>query len=202
LNRARVSATAGIVLVASIALAAGTGCLGRKPEPVLHLTWWITYAPDSAEYPAFQTIAESYTEQTGTVVDLYSVPWDDIASRGGAATRLALAIESGDGPDLWGPVPHTWVGPYVDQGLVLALEPEQIQDRGKYVDIAVRASRWDGVQYGLPVLMDSIALIYNRSMVPEPPQSFEELLEIARGLTDAENDRWGLALPLTSQYHT
>jgi arabinogalactan oligomer/maltooligosaccharide transport system substrate-binding protein len=190
-----------MLLVASITIAPLAGCLRSKPEPVLHLTWWITYAPDSVEYPAFQTIAETYTEQTGTVIDLHSVPWDDIASRGGMATRLALTIESGEGPDLWGPVPHTWVGPYVDQGLVLALEPAQVQDRGQVVDVAVRASRWHGVQYAMPILMDSIALIYNQAMVPEPPQSFEEIFEIAQGLTDAENDRWGLVLPLTSQSH-
>jgi maltose-binding protein MalE len=50
-------------------------------------------------------------------------------------------------------------------------------------------------------MMNSIALIYNKAMVPNPPQSFEELLQVTRELTDAENDQWGLVLPLTSQVH-
>jgi arabinogalactan oligomer/maltooligosaccharide transport system substrate-binding protein len=50
--------------------------------------------------------------------------------------------------------------------------------------------------------MDSVALIYNTELVPDPPQRFEQLLEIARAHTDAETDRWGLVLPLLSQYHT
>jgi maltose-binding protein MalE len=171
---------------------------------VVHLTWWITYAPDSAEYPVFQDLAKAYTERTGVVVDLVSVPWDDIAPRG-AASRLSLAIQadrrSSITPDVWGPVPSTWIGPYVAEELVLALAPEQVQDAGQYADAALLASRWSGRQYALPVLMDSLALIYNRALVPNPPQSFEELTEVAQELTDVENGRWGLVLPLLSQYH-
>jgi maltose-binding protein MalE len=176
--------------------------LRREPEQATHLTWWVTYASDSAEYLAFQTLAETYTEHTSTVIDLVSVPWDDIAPRG-AASRLALALEAGRGPDLWGPVPSTWIGPYAAEGQVSALEPGQVKDIGQYAEIALLASRWAGKQYALPVLMDSIVLIYNRAMVPDPPKSFEELLEIAQVLTDtdAEAERWGLALPLLSQYH-
>ena len=41
------------------------GCLNRQPEEAITLTWWITYAEESAEYPAFEAIAEAFTEQTG-----------------------------------------------------------------------------------------------------------------------------------------
>jgi maltose-binding protein MalE len=174
--------------------------LGREPEQAIHLTWWVAYASDSAGYLTFQTLAETYTERTGTVIDLVSVPWDDIAPRG-AASRLALALEAGQGPDLWGPVPSTWIGPYAAEGQVLALEPGQVRDVGQYADVALLASQWSGKQYALPVLMDSIVLIYNRAIVSDPPESFEELLEIAQSLTDAETERWGLVLPLLSQYH-
>jgi arabinogalactan oligomer/maltooligosaccharide transport system substrate-binding protein len=49
--------------------------------------------------------------------------------------------------------------------------------------------------------MDSVGLIYNRALVPEPPQDFAELVRIAKGLTDPDQDQWGLALPLLSPYH-
>jgi maltose-binding protein MalE len=178
--------------------------LRREPEQVIHLRWWITYAPDSAEYATFQDLAETYTEHTGVVIDLVSVPWDDIAPRG-ASSRLALAIQadrrSSTTPDVWGPVPSTWIGPYVRDDLALALEPEQIRDIGQYADAALLASRWSGKQYAVPVFMDSLALIYNRALVPNPPGNYQELIEIAQGLTDTENRRWGLVLPLLSQYH-
>jgi maltose-binding protein MalE len=83
----------------------------------------------------------------------------------------------------------------------LALQPGQVKDATQYADIAMLASRWEGKQVALPVLMESIALIYNRTWVPDPPQSFEELGEIAQGLADTEDERWGLVLPLLSQTH-
>jgi maltose-binding protein MalE len=49
--------------------------------------------------------------------------------------------------------------------------------------------------------MDSVALIYNRALVPKPPSTFEQFLELARAHTEPNSDRWGLALPLLSPTH-
>ena len=139
-----------LALFISLVFPCLTGCARRQPDPVIHLTWWIPYAEDSAQYPALQTLAEIYTERTGTVIDLASVPWDDMAPRG-AASKLALALQAsldsgGRGPDLWGPVPSTWIGSYATEGQALALEAEQIQNSGQYEDVAMLASRWAGQQ--------------------------------------------------------
>jgi maltose-binding protein MalE len=186
------------VLLQAIALA---GCLGQDPEPIIRLTWWIPYAADSREYPAFQAITEAFTEQTGTIVELVSVPWEDIAPRGSADPRLSLLIESGDGPDLWGPVPHPWIEPYVSRDQALALDPKRIRNQGQYDDLALRASRLHGQQYALPLLMDAVALIHNRSLVPKPPSTFEQFVEVAQMHTEPNSGRWGLALPLLSPTH-
>jgi maltose-binding protein MalE len=186
-----------LVLLLTGALAS---CLGREPETVIRLTWWITYATDSDEYSAFEAIAAAFTEQTGTVVELVSVPWDDIAPRG-TSSRLSLLFDEGDGPDLWGPVPHTWLEPYVSRDQALVLTPEQMRNYSQYDALALHASRLGGDQYALPLLMDSVALIYNRTLVPKPPTTFESLLEIAHEHTDPDSGRWGLVLPLLSPTH-
>jgi arabinogalactan oligomer/maltooligosaccharide transport system substrate-binding protein len=192
---------AGKVLLALVLAGALAGCLRREPETVIRLTWWITYAADGDEYPAFQSIAEEFTERTGIVVELVPVPWDDIAPRGGAAPRLSSVIASGDGPDLWGPVPHTWLEPYVSHDQALALDPRQINSYNQTDPLAQHASRMNGQQYALPLLIDSVALIYNRVLVPKPPATFEELVQVAREHTEPNSDRWGLALPLLSPTH-
>jgi maltose-binding protein MalE len=179
-----------------------SGCSSRQPEQTIELTWWVTYAQDSQEYPTFQTIADAYTERTGHQVELVSVPWSDIAPRGYGSTQLFLAQENGTGPDIWGPVPHNWTGGFVSEEQVLPLERTQIRNLSQYNDAALWACQVEQEQYGVPVLMDSVALIYNTDLVPDPPDSFEQLLDIARTHTDAEADRWGLVLPLLSQYHT
>ncbi|MBN1582428.1 MAG: extracellular solute-binding protein [Anaerolineae bacterium] len=190
-----------IILTGTLFLAL-LGCQAQQSEETITLTWWITYAQDSQEYPTFQAIADAYAEKTGHRVELVSVPWSDIAPRGYGSTRLFLAQESGTGPDIWGPVPHNWTGGFVSEEQVLPLERTQIQSLAQYTDVALWACQVEQKQYGLPVLMDSLALIYNSDLVPEPPTSFEQLIDIARANTDAEADRWGLVLPLVSQYHT
>ena len=195
--RQRLSA---LVLLFCLLLA---GCrLAPEPDPTVELTWWVTHAQESGEYAAFKAIADAYSEKTeNVVVELVSVPWDDIAPRGSSASPLALAQQAGTGPDVWGPLPHNWTGAFAEAEQALALEPAQIEDARQYVDIALRACQFDGKQYGVPILMDSLALIYNRALVPDPPDTFAALIDVARELTDAGEDRWGLALPLLSQYH-
>jgi maltose-binding protein MalE len=163
----------------------------------------VTYAPESTEYAAFEAIAEAFVGQReDLVVNVVPVPWDDIAPFGARITQLALAQQEGQGPDVWGPVPHNWTTSFASSGLARALETAQIDELSQYPDLALRACQVKGQQFGLPVLMDSVALIYNLEQVSEPPESFDALLSLARDLTDPERDRWGLAMPLLSQYHT
>jgi arabinogalactan oligomer/maltooligosaccharide transport system substrate-binding protein len=98
-------------------------------------------------------------------------------------------------------VPHNWTGSLAAKGQALALEADQVQDAGQYMQAALQACQVDGQQYALPVLIDSVALIYNKALVPTLPASFEGLVSLAQELTDAQNDRWGLVLPLLSPYH-
>lgn len=190
------------IVLTGVVFLALAGCQRRQSEETITLTWWITYAQDSQEYPTFRTIADDYTQRTGHNVELVSVPWSDIAPSGYGSTALLKAQTEGTGPDIWGPVPHSWTSEFVSEEQVLPLEPTQIESLSQVADSALWACQVQQKQYGLPVLMDSVALIYNRDLVPDPPKSLEQLLDIARTLTDAQADHWGLVLPLLSPYHT
>jgi arabinogalactan oligomer/maltooligosaccharide transport system substrate-binding protein len=195
--------TTALLLAALLSLFAAGCRLGPEPDYTIYLTWWVTYAPESAEYAAFESIADAYTRRTeDIVIDVVGVPWDSIAPRGIGMSRLELAQQAGEGPDLWGPIPHNWTGGLATAGQAGALNLTEIADVQQYVDIAVQACRYNDQLYGLPVLMDSMALIYNKALIPKPPQTFEELLDLAQGLRDEEKEIWALALPLLSQYHT
>lgn len=193
------TAVCRVIWAALLALALA-GCLSRKTQEPVRLRWWITFALDSAEYPAFQSIAEAYTEKTGHAVELVSVPWDDIAPRG-ATSQLTLALQSGKGPDLWGPVPHNWTGAFARDQQALVLEPAQIEQSSQYLNAALQACQVDQKQVALPVLMDTVALFYNKAQVADPPTTFDEMVTVAKSLTHPDDNRWGLALPLLSPYH-
>jgi arabinogalactan oligomer/maltooligosaccharide transport system substrate-binding protein len=175
---------------------------GAEPDPTLTLTWWITASEDDEAYAAFEAIAQAYAEQTeGVEVELVPVPWDGIAPRGIGLSQLDQAMESETGPDLWGPVPCKWTGSFVEKGQLAALDAAQLPAQIFYASVALQACTVDSKLYGLPVLMDSLALIYNRQLVPEPPASFAELVSLAKQLAGGESKKWVLALPLLSQYH-
>jgi arabinogalactan oligomer/maltooligosaccharide transport system substrate-binding protein len=193
-------ALAGLVLALVFA---SNGCQwGAEPDPTTVLTWWITYSEDSQEYSTFEAIAQAYTEQAkGIEVELVSVPWEGIAPRGIGLSQLDQALDPGPGPDLWGPVPCKWTGPLVEKKQVAALDTAELPGQVFYPDIAVQACSVSSTLYSLPVLMDSVALIYNRELVPEPPATFVDLVSLGKQLAGAEEKKWALALPLLSQYH-
>jgi arabinogalactan oligomer/maltooligosaccharide transport system substrate-binding protein len=173
-----------------------------EPDPLTKLTWWITYSEDSEAYGTFEAIAQAYTEQVeGIEIELVSVPWDGIAPRGIGLSQLDQALDPGPGPDLWGPVPCKWAGPLVEKGQVAALDAAELPGQVFYPDVALQACSVGDKLYSLPVLMDSVALIYNRELVVEPPASFADLVAMAKQLAGGEEKKWALALPLLSQYH-
>lgn len=119
--------------------------------------------------------AEAYEEQTGASVDIVEVPFDDIRQ------KLVLGAPEGDAADLIVTIPHDWVGELATSGV---LEP-----LGRHVDtayltnlqpVAVEALSFDGRLFGIPMFMEGIALLYNRDMVEQAPESWEEFLAVAQ----------------------
>jgi arabinogalactan oligomer / maltooligosaccharide transport system substrate-binding protein len=67
--------------------------------------------------------------------------------------------------------------------------------------VAIEAFTYNGQLYGVPYAVESVALIYNRDLVPEPPQTWEELKEIARDLQESWQVDQGYVLQQADAYH-
>jgi arabinogalactan oligomer/maltooligosaccharide transport system substrate-binding protein len=67
-----------------------------------------------------------------------------------------------------------------------------------YLDKTIEAMSWAGTLYGLPASYDFLALIYNKDMVPKPPEDTDELENIARTLK--VGDKYGFVVPVKSSY--
>ena len=64
----------------------------------------------------------------------------------------------------------------------------------------LESATWDGKYYAVPKATNTIALYYNKDMFrahgldpDQPPETWDELVETARTLTDPENNVYGLA---------
>ncbi len=65
-------------------------------------------------------------------------------------------------------------GGYAEAGLLAEIKPSKAIQEG-IVDFAWDAVRYDGKLIGYPVAVESLSLIYNKDLVPNPPKSWEEV---------------------------
>jgi arabinogalactan oligomer/maltooligosaccharide transport system substrate-binding protein len=106
-------------------------------------------------------------------------------------------IETEPGPDiLIGP--HDWVGSLVKRSLI---DPFTLSDerRSAFTQEHLNAVSFEGELYALPASLDTVALFRNTDVVPDPPDSMEELLATAQDLRDRNIVTELMAVPVGSK---
>jgi maltose-binding protein MalE len=79
--------------------------------------------------------------------------------------------------------PHDWVGELAVQGAVLPAVVSSEQ-RATFVDWTTKVLSVGGQLYGIPATMDTVVLLRNTDLVPDPPETFEDLLAMGRELKE------------------
>lgn len=145
---------------------------------------------DQGEVPTFEKIAAKFTEKTGIAVEFQEVGMLD------QRQKLALDGPAGKGPDVF-TTPHDLIGQMAIMGLV---EPLNVSEdvMAQYTSASIQALTFDGDLYGLPWATESTALYYNKDIFPEIPDTFEELLEMAKEATTG--DQYGLLFDIGDFY--
>ncbi|WP_287927970.1 maltose ABC transporter substrate-binding protein [Thermus sp.] len=140
------------------------------------ITVWTHFGGPELEWLKAQ--AQAYEKTSGTKVEVVEVPFGDIKQ------KFILGAPQGQAADLVVSIPHDWLGEMAQAGV---LEP-----MGKYVtpnylsdlqSVAVEAFTFGGRLMGLPAFAESVALIYNKKYVKDPPKTWEEFLALAQKLT-------------------
>ena len=137
------------------------------------LTLWV----DETRFPIVEALGADFTAATQVPVAVYQVGFGDIRD------RLQLYGPTGEGPDIIIGA-HDWLGQLATNGLVEPLDLSGVSDNVS--PTALGAFTYDtgegGQVYGLPYAAEAIALYYNTEMVPEPPTTWDELIQIATDL--------------------
>jgi maltose/maltodextrin transport system substrate-binding protein len=109
--------------------------------------------------------------------------------------KYQQVASTGDGPDIifWA---HDRFGQWAQAGLLAEVKPSASL-KSKMVDFT-----WDAVTYnnkyiGYPVAVESLSLIYNKDLVPNPPKSWEEVRAIDERLKKEDKSAimWNLKEP-------
>lgn len=188
------SATAQDATPAAVAAPGGNTPAGPAVD---QLVFWTRASPDDVGSPNLYTQlrarADAYTAAVGTVIDIQTVPNDDFRP------RMSAAAPGGEGPDMFGPVAHDWIGEFAIQEIALPIPAGAIEGPEDFQTVATQLTMVNGMQYAVPVQLESVALIYNTALVPTPPATWDELVQVANGLNDGTT--YGFGFPLLECYY-
>ncbi|ORM56012.1 maltose ABC transporter substrate-binding protein MalE [Pantoea conspicua] len=87
---------------------------------------------------------------------------------------------TGDGPDIifWA---HDRFGGYAQSGLLAEISPDASFQQ-KIFPFTWDAVRFDGKLIGYPISVESLSLIYNKKLLPQPPKTWEEIAGLDKQL--------------------
>jgi len=174
---------------AAVGAMGGWASLARAQQ--LKGTFWFNQA---FQMDNFQKVVDRFrTMQDKAELDFVLVPQNQIG------TKLATAIAGGEIPSaarLGGPELN---GLFIDRDQAVALD-DLVPDISTYDWIpAVRESvTRDGKMYAMPVNSGALCFIYNRDLYEasgldpdKPPQTLEELADVAGKISDPDTQTWG-----------
>ncbi|MDF0605967.1 maltose/maltodextrin ABC transporter substrate-binding protein MalE [Neisseriaceae bacterium TC5R-5] len=141
-------------------------------------------------YRGIARIGQVFTQQTGVPVI--------VEHPESAASKFQQAAGAGKGPDIW-IWTHDRLGEWAGSGLISPINPGS-KLRQQIDDIGWRAFTSGGKTWGYPLALESIALIYNKALVPTPPQSFDEVLALDKKL--ATSGKKAMLWDFTNTYFT
>ena len=169
-------------------------CATSGPK-VDKLTFWTRAIEgnESPEYASLKAVADAYTAASGSPVELVSIPDGDFKA------KMSIPAPAGEGPDVYGPIAHDWIGEFAIQKIALEVPESAIKDSGDILPASLDAARVNGKLYAMPLFVELVALIYNKKLVPNPPKNWDELVKTATDLT--KGDVYGFGFPLLEQYH-
>jgi maltose/maltodextrin transport system substrate-binding protein len=125
-------------------------------------------------YAGIQKVGDDFTKKSGVPV-IVEHPED-------APGKFQQAAAAGKGPDIWC-WPHDRAGEWIAAGLIDPVKPsKKFQD--EIAPLAWNAFTMNGKIWAYPISIETIALIYNKDLVPKPPKTMEEIPALDKKLKE------------------
>lgn len=147
---------------------------------------------DEARVPVLQAMGARFAEDFGVEVDVVGKPLSEILSD----FKVALGAGSTEPDILFGG--SDWLGLLASNGVVAPMDLTPWQDH--FGAGVLRSMSYEGVQYGVPVTADSLALFYNTDLVAEVPATWGGTADVAYGLMQEGRAELGIAVNVYSPF--
>ncbi len=167
------------ILAASVAVIfafASTGCGGGGPEENRLVMWLVG---SEAQAKTIMKISREFTEQTGVEVLCQAISW------GNAHSKYLTSIAGDVTPDI-GTMGLTWGMEFGELGAMVDLKKEFPEDvaelERKIFPGILESARLGDKVFGIPFDLSEQILYYRTDIVPRPPKTWEELLQVLKDL--------------------
>lgn len=150
----------------------------------------------------FTEMAKDYTKETGIKVHVFT--YTGLT----AADKLALDGPFGKGGDIYVQGGGGDLAGAVEQGLFVKLDKNEFELETKFIGGAQTLMQYQGELYGVPLGIETTALMYNKDIIPELPDTWEEICAFARSYNHFGSDirtkdqKFGLLIDYTNPYYT
>ncbi|GAB2572250.1 ABC transporter substrate-binding protein [Gracilibacillus alcaliphilus] len=167
---------------------------GGSEDGVVELSFWRHEHPE--EEAALRNLIESFEEEHPNIKVNMEIQTD-------YETAIRTALSGGTAPDIM-QIDGPTLASYAENGAILPLDEYYERDGGKddLLDSVVESLTYEDQMYAAPLNDASVAMFYNKKLFEEngvelPPTeaeeawTWEEVLEAAKQITDAENGIYG-----------
>lgn len=160
-------------------------------EVVLDL--WHAYRDN--ERAALESVVNDFQAKNPNIkVKVLAVPDESFDN------KVFTAVPRGSGPDVFIRA-HDPIGNWADNKIVADLSKDlSAAELQQYHPVTVEAVKYNGGMYAIPLAYKSVALFYNKDLVPNPPKTSGELLEYMKANTDEAQQKYALVYENTNLF--
>ncbi|MFC1548853.1 extracellular solute-binding protein [Candidatus Omnitrophota bacterium] len=163
-----------VVLIAIFALSSA-GCGGGQKKN--ELVMWLVGAEGQAR--TINELSEKFTEETGVTVRCQAISW------GNAHSKYLTSIAGEVSPDI-GTMGLTWGMEFGGLGAMVDFREEFPEDiaklETKIFPSILKSTQIGKKVYGVPFDISEQIMYYRTDIVPEPPRTWDELLQLLKDL--------------------
>ncbi|MEV5983992.1 extracellular solute-binding protein [Streptomyces sp. NPDC052051] len=192
--RRGIAATALVASVALTASACGGSDSDSKSDGPVTITWWDT-SNATNEAPTYDALVKDFEKANPKIkVKYVDVPFDQ------AQNKFDTAAGSKGAPDVLRSEVG-WTPAFAKKGYFLPLDgTEALADQDKFQPNLIKQAQYDGKTYGVPLVTDTLALVYNKDLfkkagITKAPTTWAELKTAAAKVKDKTgvDGYWGSA---------
>lgn len=163
-----------LIILAFMLSACAPAAKPAANEGAVSVTLWHAYQTGSKEEETInELVKRAVAANPDWKIDVLQIPFDQIFN------KYQTEVSAGSGPDMF-VAPNDDLGNWSRGGLVAPLDDLLAGKLTNVAPVAIDGMKVDGVLYGVPESAKAVALYYNKSLVPTPPTTTDELLNMVK----------------------